>query len=205
MHVRLCMCLRTCARVASKLSAPKASALSAELASRSPGDDVAKLSLKKSTPSDTIAYIMDIELDSFKISLNAKQEHRFDFTVPDDAVRTSNSLGFARSWRQQCFLNHDRNERKRKLVEMGREAGSSWSRAPMKRAFLIVEVSNKTNQRFDPPNWELTMKDLEDGLVQAGVLEDDSSSVIVGTLFRALETKDRDAAHVNLVFYELED
>lgn len=75
----------------------------------------------------------------------------------------------------------------------------------MKRAFLIVEVSNKTSQRFDPPNYELTMKDLEDGLVQAGVLEDDNSSVIVGTLFRALDEKDRSAAHVNLVFYELED
>ena len=146
---------------------------------------------------------MELILDKLTIDLGDAEEHRFDFTIPDDALRTSNSLGFARSWKQQCFINHDRNERKRKLVEMGKEAGASWDKDPMKKAFLIVEVSNKTRQRFDPPNSELTMKDLEDGLVQAGVLEDDNSSVVIGTLFRALETKDRSSAHVNLVFYEL--
>ena len=79
--------------------------------------------------------------------------------------RNSNNLGFARTWRQQCWINHDRNERKRKLVEMGKEAGKSYDGKPMSKAFLVVEVSNKTKQRFDPPNYELTMKDLEDGLV----------------------------------------
>lgn len=147
---------------------------------------------------------MKLEIGAISIEAEA-EEVRFDFTIPDDCVRNSNNLGFARTWRQQCWINHDRNERKRKLVEMGKEAGKSYDGKPMSKAFLVVEVSNKTKQRFDPPNYELTMKDLEDGLVQAGVLEDDNSHVIVGTLFRALESKDRDAVHVNLVFYDLSE
>ena len=143
------------------------------------------------------------------IKLDGLKEVRFDFTIPGDMIRNSNSLGYARSWKQQCFLNHDRNERKRKLVQTGLEAGLKFREEHpdfkmMTRAFLIVEVSNKTNQRFDPPNYELTMKDLEDGLVQANMLSDDNSSVIIGTLFRALDSKDRDSAHVNLVFYRLD-
>lgn len=150
---------------------------------------------------------MKLEIGSVSIEAEA-EEVRFDFKVSDDCVRNSNSLGFAKTWRQQCWLNHDRNERKRKLVEMGKTAGSEYIAAhpdfkKIDKAFLVVEVANKSKHRFDPPNYELTMKDIEDGLVQAGIIEDDNSNVIVGTLFKASDVKDKDAVTMSMSFWRL--
>lgn len=131
--------------------------------------------------------------------------HKFAFSLEDDMVRNSNHIGYARSWRQQCFLNHKRNEAKKKLVEAGKEAARLYDGDPLELAFCIVTVCNKTNHRFDPPNFELTEKDLMDGLVQGGVLVDDNSNVIVGTLFRAGESKDRDKYKMTIELFDLKD
>ena len=127
----------------------------------------------------------------------------YKFILDDDCVRNSNNIGYGRTWRQQIWFNKQRNEQKAKLVELGKKAAETYSGKTMTRCFCVVDVTNKTNHRFDPPNFELTQKDLMDGIVQGGVLEDDNSRVIVGTLFRDGGEKMRTNYTMTIRLYDL--
>lgn len=125
-------------------------------------------------------------------------EYVFDFIIDTENVMNSNKIGYAKTSRGQMALNGQRNSQKRKLVEIGRDAAEGIRTKPMTKAFVICEISNSTSGRFDPPNLELTEKHLMDGMVQAGLLEDDNASVIVGgTLFCEHHCTDDEKAKID--------
>ncbi|MDK7143352.1 hypothetical protein QP405_05700 [Gleimia europaea] len=66
---------------------------------------------------------------------------------------------------------------------------------------LTVWVCNPQNRRFDPANAYPTVKPLIDGLVAAGVLEDDSWLELPATVFRkGAPTRKRGVYKVRLLF-----
>ena len=55
---------------------------------------------------------------------------------------------------------------------------------PMRRASLLIRVIHpRADKRRDPPNWWPTAKHLIDGVVDAGLIADDSSKYIPRTSF----------------------
>jgi hypothetical protein len=146
-----------------------------------------------------------IDYNGVSIDVDSSRKEVFDFEISQDDIMNSNNLGYARTWRQQCFINHKRTEQKRKLVEMGKDATDNVDTSvPFAKAFVLVEVTNLTNQRFDPPNYEPTEKHIMDGLVKGGLLIDDNSSVIQMTVFKELqEEKDRDNYKMRISVYRL--
>lgn len=123
----------------------------------------------------------DIKIDEMNISMpNTTIEHDFTFFVDYSDVMNSNKVGYAKTMRGQMALNGQRNSQKRKLVKMGYDAAIGFVNKPITKAYVICEVTNSNNGRFDPPNLELTEKHLLDGMVQAGLLIDDNASVITG-------------------------
>lgn len=127
----------------------------------------------------------------------------FDFDVPIEHVRNANGMGYARTARQQSYCNHKRNEARQALRDMG--SSVEWDRPPMTRCIADVQVVNSTRQRFDPDNIQLTYKALMDGMVSSGVMEDDNSHVLLGTMFREWEGKERTKGmyHLRITLYDL--
>lgn len=156
--------------------------------------DIAKLAY-----CDTMTTMIDRLLKQ----LEGFPKHAFEFSVPKDKVMNSNNLGYARTWRQQCYINHQRTEHRKWLVELGKQASAKYNEHPIRHAFVVFHVSNLTEQRFDPPNFEPTEKHLMDGLVRNNVLVDDNSDVIEGTLFVPMECKDRDNYMMQIDIYDL--
>lgn len=123
----------------------------------------------------------DIRLDDMVVSMpDTTIEHDFMFLVDYSDVMNSNRVGYAKTMRGQMALNGQRNSQKRKLVKMGYDAAIGVVEKPITKAYVICEVTNSTNGKFDPPNLELTEKHLLDGMVQAGLISDDNASVITG-------------------------
>lgn len=60
----------------------------------------------------------------------------------------------------------------------------------MERAHVTVTIHKTTNRRFDPANLAPTAKAIVDGLVDAGVLDDDDRTRLVGPDMRAGEKRD---------------
>ena len=58
------------------------------------------------------------------------------------------------------------------------------------RAHVTVTVHKTTNRRYDPANLAPTAKAIVDGLVDAGVLDDDDKTRLVGPDMRAGEKRD---------------
>lgn len=131
--------------------------------------------------------------DGVQISLpDGAVEHRFQFDVSKEDFMSANDIPFVRSARQSAYFKHLHVSRKQNLVALGRSAAErQYSGAPIRSAFIIVEARNYTNHRFDAENSELTFKHLQDGLVQGGALEDDSSKIVRGTLFTLGERSDQ--------------
>lgn len=125
-----------------------------------------------------------MNINGIEIALpESTHEIVFSFDIPKDDFMSANDIPFVRSPRQASYFKHLHVTRKQNLVRLGQEAARSYSGDPISSAFIIVEARNYTNHRFDAENAELTFKHIEDGLVQGGVLEDDSSKIVHGTLF----------------------
>lgn len=78
------------------------------------------------------------------------------------------------------------------LRARGQAAGARETPATIPTpAHLIVTVIPATRRRTDPPNWWPTVKPLIDGLVDAGLLPDDSSEYIWRTSFQRGRHEDR--------------
>lgn len=123
----------------------------------------------------------DIQIGDMSISMpDTTVEHDFTFIIDHSDVMNSNRVGYAKTMRGQMALNGQRNSQKRNLVKMGHDAAEGIVDEPITKAYVLCEVTNSINGRFDPPNLELTEKHLLDGMVQAGLMVDDNSSVIVG-------------------------
>ena len=60
----------------------------------------------------------------------------------------------------------------------------------MERAHITVTVHKTTNRRYDPANLAPTAKAIVDGLVDAGVLDDDDKTRVIGPDMRAGEKSD---------------
>ena len=56
--------------------------------------------------------------------------------------------------------------------------GNTRPDVPLQQARITVTVYRRTRQRLDPDNFAARMKGYWDGLVQAGLLQDDSVEVI---------------------------
>lgn len=109
----------------------------------------------------------------------------FEFTIPRGWQLNSNK---ALHYRQKA-------ERVAALREQARQAGAAWlatHQPPTPPTHLIVTVIPATRRRTDPPNWWPTVKPLIDGLVDAGLLEDDSSEFIWRTSFQRGSHDERD-------------
>jgi hypothetical protein len=146
-----------------------------------------------------------IEYNGIRIDIDSAAKEVYDFTISQDDIMNSNNLGYAITWRQQCFINHKRTEQRKKLVQMGMDAANEHCPSmSFGKVFVLVEVSNLTEQRFDPPNFEPTEKHIMDGLVKGGLLIDDNSNVIQMTVFKELqEEKDRDNYKMRISVYRL--
>lgn len=110
--------------------------------------------------------------------------HKFVFDVEKDMVMSSNDIPFCKTIRQMNYVKHLHMKRKQFLVSIGKDAAESFIGDPMTRVFIVVDVRNHTNKKFDAENLQLTEKHILDGLVDGGVLEDDNSDIVLGTLFR---------------------
>lgn len=123
---------------------------------------------------------------------NGSNEYRFSFDIPKDDFMSANDIPFVRSPKQSAYFKHLHIRRKQNLVALGkRTAEEQYSGDPIKKAFIVVEARNYTNHRFDAENSEITFKHIQDGLVQGGVLEDDNSNVVMGTMFILGERSDQ--------------
>lgn len=131
--------------------------------------------------------------------------YSFDFDVPIEHVRNANGIGYAKTARQQNWLNRKRNESKQALKAMG--ASIEWDRPPLERCISDVQVVNTTYQRFDPDNIQLTYKAILDGMVSKGVMEDDNSHILLGTMFRewAGHERTKGVYHMRVTLYDLSD
>lgn len=129
--------------------------------------------------------------------------YTFDFDVPIELVRNANGIGYAKTMRQQRFYNHRRNESKKALKAMGESI--EWDGPPLARCISDVQVVNTTRQRFDPDNIQLTYKAILDGMVSKGVMEDDNSRILLGTLFREWEGRERTKGvyHMRVTLYDV--
>ena len=136
-------------------------------------------------------------------ALSSADSYSFDFDVPIEHVRNANGIGYAKTARQQSWLNRKRNESKQALKAMGESI--EWNRPPLTRCIADVQVVNTTHQRFDPDNIQLTYKALMDGMVSKGVMEDDNSHILLGTLFREWEGRERTKGvyHLRVTLYDL--
>ena len=75
--------------------------------------------------------------------------------------------------------------------------------SPLDKARITVTVYRRTRQRLDPDNWGARMKGYWDGLVQAGLLADDSVEVIGQPRYIFVVDKQR-AGQWGLVEFEVE-
>lgn len=143
--------------------------------------------------------------DFIRPALADVPSYSFDFDVPIEHVRNANGIGYARTARQQNWLNRKRNESKQALKAMGESI--EWSRPPLERCIADVQVVNTTRQRFDPDNIQLTYKAILDGMVSKGVMEDDNSNILLGTLFREWEGRERTKGvyHLRVTLYDLSE
>ena len=135
--------------------------------------------------------------------IDGADRYTFDFDVPIEHVRNANGIGYAKTSRQQQYYNHKRLETKRLLKEMGESI--DWDRPPLTRCISDVQVVNTTNQRFDPDNIQLTYKAILDGMVSKGVMEDDNSHILLGTVFREWIGRERTKGvyHLRVTLYDL--
>ena len=138
-------------------------------------------------------------------ALSNADSYLFDFDVPIEYVRNANGIGYAKTARQQSWLNRKRNESKQALKAMGESI--EWDRPPLTRCIADVQVVNTTHQRFDPDNIQLTYKAILDGMVSKGVMEDDNSHILLGTMFREWEGKERTKGvyHLRVTLYDLSE
>lgn len=87
-----------------------------------------------------------------------------------------------------------------------RESAAWWARALGEQAMEAVEITAvvhpKTARRFDPHNWQPTVKAAIDGLVDAGLIADDDSSRLISVTFQAGE-KDPGGPRLRLVVKEV--
>jgi len=74
--------------------------------------------------------------------------------------------------------------------ERGKIAATNAQIPWMSKAHVTVTVHKTTNHRFDPANLAPTAKAIVDGLVDAGVLDDDDRTRLVGPDMRAGERRD---------------
>lgn len=74
--------------------------------------------------------------------------------------------------------------KRRQIIKAWREAGAYRARTAalprLERAHIVAEVCFRDRRRRDPNNFYPTAKAAVDGLVDAGVLDDDSTRYLVG-------------------------
>jgi hypothetical protein len=75
---------------------------------------------------------------------------------------------------------------------------------PLDKARVTVTVYRRTRQRLDADNWGARMKGYWDGLVEAGLLADDSVEVIGQPTYHFIVDKER-AGQWGLVEFEVEE
>ena len=68
--------------------------------------------------------------------------------------------------------------------------------------YMLVYISPPTNMRMDAPNWYPTVKPLLDGLVDAGILEDDNNQIITSLTFLPSSKSKSKKYEITLQFYQ---
>lgn len=95
---------------------------------------------------------------------------------------------------------------KARRTRLIREA-ASWctlalNEAPMGAVEITAIIHPKTNRRFDPHNFQPTVKAAIDGIVDAQLIADDDATRLVSVAFRAGE-KDPTGTRIDLVVQEV--
>lgn len=73
---------------------------------------------------------------------------------------------------------------------------------PMEKAEITAVIHPKTNRRFDPHNFQPTVKAAIDGIVDARLIADDDATRLVSVAFRAGE-KDPSGTRIDLIVTEV--
>lgn len=73
---------------------------------------------------------------------------------------------------------------------------------PMDAVEITAVIHPKTARRFDPHNWQPTVKAAIDGIVDAGLIVDDDSSRVLSVAFQAGE-KDPRGTRLRLIVKEV--
>lgn len=68
----------------------------------------------------------------------------------------------------------------RALRAAGRDAAAAVGIPRLERAYVIAELRPNDRRRRDPGNWYPAAKGVVDGLVDAGVLDDDDHTRLIG-------------------------
>lgn len=92
--------------------------------------------------------------------------------------------------------------RTRIIREAAAWATRSLRERPMERVEITAVIHPKTARRFDPHNCQPTVKAAIDGVVDAGLLEDDDATRLVSVAFRAGE-KDPAGTRIDLIVTEV--
>lgn len=107
------------------------------------------------------------------------------------ASRVNRALAIALPERLALLSSNQRQHwaAKAKRTRMIRDAAAWAARShraePMSRVCVTAVIHPKTARRFDPHNYQPTVKAAIDGLVDAGLLVDDDSKRVVSVAFRA--------------------
>jgi hypothetical protein len=146
-----------------------------------------------------------IQLDEYSIEIDSSESFAYNFAISGDDFINLNGIGYCKTQRQQAYKNHLMNVARDNLREMGAKAAeNNLPSEPISKAFIEAECLNKTNRKFDAPNFAVTFKHIEDALVSAGVLVDDNNNVVKGTLFRELdEDRNRNAYQIRITVHKL--
>jgi crossover junction endodeoxyribonuclease RusA len=89
--------------------------------------------------------------------------------------------GPAKWWNANQRIHfHERATRVKAWRDAGRQAWLGSGHGPMKRAHVFAYVKFRDRRRHDAGNWYPTAKACIDGMIDAGMLPDDSDAYLIG-------------------------
>lgn len=97
-----------------------------------------------------------------------------------------------------------RSARTKQWREAAKQRAIDMHLPHMRAAYILAELRFSTNQRRDPANWAPTAKACVDGLVDAGVFDDDNYRHVTGPDMRIGEKVPEQRRGIHLLIFPTE-